>query len=94
MGPCFLNILHWVKILCKRRRRIRVSKWLRGWKVVGSDRSCWFWAYFFAIFLALKKGEGVSAALLAIFLHYYCEVPVRSTSASPAGVRGRAYGQV
>ena len=68
MGPCFLNILHWVKILCKRRRRIRVSKWLRGWKVVGSDRSCWFWDYFFTIFLALKKGEGVSAALLAIFL--------------------------
>ena len=35
---------------------------------MGSDRSCWFWAYFFTIFLALKKGEGVSAALLAIFL--------------------------
>ena len=35
---------------------------------MGSDRSCWFWAYFFTIFLAFKKGEGVSAVLLAIFL--------------------------
>jgi hypothetical protein len=35
---------------------------------VGSDRPCWFLAYFFAIFLAFKKGEGVSAVLLAIFL--------------------------
>ena len=34
---------------------------------MGSDRSCWFWAYFFTIFLAFKKGRRLSAALLAIF---------------------------
>ena len=27
---------------------------------MGLDRSCWFWAYFFTIFLAFKKGEGAS----------------------------------